>query len=117
MQAVVGGVLVHLELHPLLVGAHYFLSAIMIALSTLLVLNTRRESLSEVAHDQRPGQLHGHTTLVRGLAVATGVIAAVVLYLGTLVTGTGPHAGDQDSARLAFDSVAVSYTHLTLPTM
>lgn len=111
VQAVVGGVLVHLELHPLLVGAHYFLSAIMIALSTLLVLNTRREGLSRVAHDQRPGQLHGHTTLVRGLAVATGVIAAVVLYLGTLVTGTGPHAGDQDSARLAFDSVVIARAH------
>ena len=107
-----GGVLVHLELHPLLVGAHYFLSAIMIALSTLLVLNTRREGLSRVAHDQRPGQLHGHTTLVRGLAVATGVIAAVVLYLGTLVTGTGPHAGDEDSARLAFEPRLITFTHV-----
>ena len=111
VQAVVGGVLVHLDLHPLLVGVHYFLSAIMIALSTLLVLNTRREGLSRVAHDQRPGQLHGHTSLVRGLAVLTGVLAAVVLYMGTLVTGTGPHAGDQDSARLAFNSVVIARAH------
>ncbi|RLZ03876.1 cytochrome oxidase assembly protein [Kocuria tytonicola] len=111
VQAVVGGVLVHLDLHPLLVGMHYFLSAIMISLSTLLVLNTRREGLSVVAHDQRPGQLHGQEKLVRALAVVTGLISAVILYLGTLVTGTGPHAGDQDSARLAFDSVDIARAH------
>ncbi|RKQ36452.1 COX15/CtaA family protein [Kocuria tytonis] len=111
VQAVVGGVLVHLDLHPLLVGMHYFLSAIMISLSTLLVLNTRREGLSAVAHDQRPGQLHDRAGLVRTLAVVTGVLTAVILYLGTLVTGTGPHAGDQDSARLAFNSVDIARAH------
>lgn len=111
VQAVVGGILVHLDLNPLLVGMHYYLSALMICLSTLLVLNTRREGLSAVAHDQRTGQLHGHETLVRGLAVVTGLVSAVILYLGTLVTGTGPHAGDQDSARLAFDSVDIARAH------
>ncbi|MDO4919718.1 heme A synthase [Kocuria sp.] len=111
VQAVVGGILVHLDLHPLLVGMHYYLSAVMIALSTLLVLNSRREGLSAVAHDQRPGQLHGHEKLVRTLGVLTGVLSAVILYLGTLVTGTGPHAGDQDSARLALGSVEIARAH------
>ncbi|CAL8897956.1 COX15/CtaA family protein [Kocuria varians] len=111
LQAVVGGITVLVGLHPLMVGVHYLISAAMISLSTLLVLNTRRESLSAVALEQRPGQLHSSRTAVRVLAVLVGVLSSVILYLGTLVTGTGVHAGDDSSARLAFNSVDITRAH------
>ena len=111
LQAVVGGITVLVGLHPLMVGVHYLISAAMISLSTLLVLNTRREGLSAVAHDQRPGQLHSSRTAVLVLGILPGLLSAVILYVGTLVTGTGVHAGDDSSARLAFDSVAITRAH------
>ncbi len=111
LQAVIGGITVHADLHPLIVGLHYLISAVMISLATLLVLNTRRDGLSVVAYEQRPGQLHSSHSAVRVLGALTGVLTAVILYLGTLVTGTGPHAGDEDSARLAFDSVMIARAH------
>ncbi|MBA3251496.1 MAG: hypothetical protein H0T66_14590 [Geodermatophilaceae bacterium] len=38
-------------------------------------------------------------------------VVATVLVLGTLVTGTGPHAGDPDSPRMGFDLAVVSQLH------
>ena len=111
LQAVLGGITVHLQLHPLVVGVHYLLSAAMCTLATLLVLNTRRAGLPTVAEAQRPGRLAGRESLVRGLGIAVAVFSAVVIYMGTLVTGTGPHAGDDDSARLAFDSLGITRLH------
>lgn len=111
LQAVVGGITVHLQLYPLMVGVHYLLSATMCVLATLLVLNTRRAGLPTVAEAQRPGRLAGRENLVRVLGTAVAVFSAVVIYVGTLVTGTGPHAGDEDSARLAFDSMSITRLH------
>lgn len=111
LQAVLGGITVHVHLSPLVVGVHYLLSASMCALATLLVLRTRRAALPTVAYAQRPGQLAGRETLVRVLATVAAVLSAALVYVGTLVTGTGPHAGDEDSARLAFDSLEITRLH------
>ena len=49
---------------------------------------------------------------VRWLGRALGVMTAVVLVLGTLVTGSGPHSGDaQAPARFGFDPRAMSWLH------
>jgi cytochrome c oxidase assembly protein subunit 15 len=45
--------------------------------------------------------------LVRGI-VAT---ALLTLVLGTIVTGSGPHAGDPDTPRMGFDPATVSQLH------
>jgi cytochrome c oxidase assembly protein subunit 15 len=45
------------------------------------------------------------------LAWLTFVAAWVVLYLGTVVTGSGPHAGDEDAARNGLDPLQVSQLH------
>lgn len=112
VQALIGGITVLVQLHPLVVGAHYLVSATMIVLATLLVLDTRRAGLATVAYAQRPGQLPGREVPVRLLAAAVGVLSAIILYVGTLVTGTGPHAGDEDSARLAFEPRLITFTHV-----
>jgi cytochrome c oxidase assembly protein subunit 15 len=47
------------------------------------------------------------------VSLAWGVLAVgyVVLYLGTIVTGSGPHAGDADVARNGLDPVQWSQLH------
>jgi cytochrome c oxidase assembly protein subunit 15 len=53
--------------------------------------------------------------VVRGpalvLAWLTFASAWLVLYLGTVVTGSGPHAGDEDSVRNGLDPLQVSQLH------
>jgi cytochrome c oxidase assembly protein subunit 15 len=45
------------------------------------------------------------------LARLTFGVAWVVLYVGTVVTGSGPHAGDADSPRTGLNPAAVSQLH------
>ena len=111
LQAVVGGIVVHTGLNPWLVGVHYLLSSGMIALATVLVNRTRRASLPAVRDAERPGQADGQRRVLRLLMGAVGVLTALVLYLGTLVTGTGPHAGDDTSVRHTFDAYLITRAH------
>jgi cytochrome c oxidase assembly protein subunit 15 len=49
---------------------------------------------------------------IRGVAWAIVVIAVIVLLLGTVVTGSGPHSGDADEAvRFSLDPRLVSWLH------
>lgn len=113
IQALVGGITVRTGLNPWVVGIHFVISAIMIALAMVLVCRARRLSLPEVAHLERPGQVSGPAARsLRILAVAVGVLGFLVVYVGTLVTGTGPHAGDDgEVARHAFDPYWVTRFH------
>ena len=83
-QAVLGGIVVLTNLNPWLVAPHFLLSAVIIAIT--FVLWTRISGVQVVA---APTPV---LWLARGLAVVT----ALVLVAGTVVTGTGPHAGDPD---------------------
>jgi cytochrome c oxidase assembly protein subunit 15 len=49
--------------------------------------------------------------LPRSLAWANLAAGWVVLYLGTVVTGAGPHAGDTDSPRNGLTPATVSHLH------
>ncbi len=114
LQAVVGGVTVRTGLNPWVVGVHFVISAALIALAAVLVDRTRRVSLEHVAVAERAGQLVGpQRRLARTLAVVIGVTGALTIYLGTLVTGTGPHSGDAgEVARHAFDPYIVTRVHV-----
>jgi heme a synthase len=113
LQAVVGGVTVRTGLNPWVVGIHFVISAVLIALAAVLVDRTRRASLEHLAVAERAGQLDGpDRALARGLVVVIGVSGALAIYLGTLVTGTGPHSGDAgEVARHAFDPYVVTRVH------
>jgi cytochrome c oxidase assembly protein subunit 15 len=52
--------------------------------------------------------------LVERLAWVTCAAAAVVLALGTVVTGSGPHSGDEKAARTGFNPESVSQLHADL---
>jgi heme a synthase len=113
VQAVVGGITVRTGLNPWVVGIHFVISAVLIALAAVLVDRSRRVSLEHVAVGERAGQLDGlDAAVARGLAVVTGVGAALTIYLGTLVTGTGPHSGDAgEVARHTFNPYVITRFH------
>ncbi|MGB3258341.1 MAG: COX15/CtaA family protein [Ornithinimicrobium sp.] len=102
-QGVLGGVTVILGLDPTIVMAHFLISMLLIVASTLLLV-THRLSMPEGL-----GTVPG---IIRGLAAATVTVGAVVIVLGTIVTGSGPHSGDADEpARFDFDPQTVSWLH------
>ena len=103
VQAVVGGLTVLLDLHPGWVGAHFVLSMVLIAASrALLVRHAEGDAPPRPLVDAR-------THLFSRLLVPLG---AVVVVLGVVTTGAGPHSGDADVPyRLALDPAAVSRVH------
>ncbi len=102
-QAVLGGITVRFGLHPATVAAHFLVSAALVAIASHLYL-TRHEDDGPTTPSV-PG-------LVLTLARVTCVAAAVVLALGTVVTGSGPHSGDAETpARFGFDPRTISWLH------
>jgi heme a synthase len=106
-QALLGGVTVLTGLDPWTVAAHFLLSIVLIALATVLWLRSREPGVG------RPLLRRPLALLVAGTAAVTGV----VLVLGTLVTGSGPHSGDVDADdvptgdRMGFDVELISQVH------
>lgn len=102
-QAVLGGITVLTHLNPWTVAAHFLLSMLIIAVAFALWWRLRDEPA-----EPAPG----------GLKVAAWAIAALtaaVLMVGTVVTGSGPHAGDKGATnRIGFDPASVSQLHADL---
>ncbi len=103
-QAVIGGITVLTKLDPWIVGLHFVFSMAVIALCTVLV---RRVGWGQL----RRGSAR---RAVRVGAWAVAVVTAAVLTVGTVVTGSGPHAGDAGSARNGLAPAAVSQLHADL---
>ncbi|MFD2080038.1 COX15/CtaA family protein [Actinopolymorpha cephalotaxi] len=101
-QAVMGGITVLTHLNPWVVGAHFMVSPALVAVAVVLARRTREPGGPMVATVPRP---------VRGLAYGLFATAVAVLYLGTVVTGSGPHAGDLKARRNGLDPAAVSQVH------
>ncbi len=102
LQAVLGGITVLTHLNPWVVMLHFLASMLMVATATLLV--RRAGEGDEPAQSVTLPLLR---TLVYGLAA----LVAVVLVLGTVVTGSGPHAGDETAKRNGLDPVLVTQLH------
>lgn len=102
LQAVIGGVIVWLHLPPTLVGIHFVISAALVANGAALVSRVyapggaRRLAV-------RPAYAW--------LAYATSVAVAVTVLIGILLTGSGPHAGDDEAARNGLDPVLWQHIH------
>jgi cytochrome c oxidase assembly protein subunit 15 len=106
-QALLGGVTVLTGLNPWTVAAHFLVSAVLVALATTLWLRSREPGVGQPLL-RRPFVL-----LTWGIAATT----AVVLAVGTVVTGSGPHSGDVDEAdvptgdRIGIDPELISQVH------
>lgn len=103
LQALLGGVTVLLALNPAVVGLHLLLSMALVAASTVLLY--RYDESDAPARTLVVGSV---VTVSRALAV----VAAVVLAIGVVVTGSGPHGGDTEVAfRFAVDPVLIARLH------
>ena len=103
-QAVVGGLSVLFDLAPPWVMAHFLLSMLMIWAALVLVHR------ADPAWTPRPPAARRELVLLGRLLVAA---AGLVLFLGTVTTGTGPHAGDgtHHVKRLPFALERVTQLH------
>ncbi len=102
-QALLGGLTVLLGLHPATVAAHFLVSAALVSTASYLWF-ARREGGGPSLPLVPP--------LVGRLAWGTTAVGGLVLVLGTVVTGSGPHSGDADEpARFGFDARTVSWLH------
>jgi heme a synthase len=100
-QAVIGGITVRTHLSAITVAAHFLPSMLIVAVSTLLYLTVRD-----------PGQEPERGRELRGLTAGVAGLTAVILAMGTVVTGSGPHAGDAGArGRFAFNPRDVSWLH------
>ncbi len=98
-QAVIGGISVLTDLNPWVVSLHLVLSMLLVATSILLVFRIRGVASG------------GLVRAATGRVISMYVVLWVVVYLGTVVTGSGPHAGDADAPRNGLDPHVMSHVH------
>lgn len=100
-QAILGGITVLTNLHPIPVAGHFVLSIVLIAIAATLHFTATRPSVATAPE-------------VRRLAIALTTLSALIVVIGTVVTGSGPHAGDERARRFGFDPRTVSWIHADL---
>jgi cytochrome c oxidase assembly protein subunit 15 len=101
-QALLGGLVVILHVTPIAVAGHYLLSAVLVWNAVVL-----HHKASEPEGLRRPLATPQLLQRSRALVVAAGI----VLVSGTLVTGSGPHGGDEAADRLPFVVTSVARVH------
>lgn len=103
-QAILGGITVLTGLHPATVSAHFLLSMALIAGCVVLVVRASDAGDRPIAHLV--------PSAVRWLSYSLVAVSALVVVLGVLVTGSGPHSGDAKSEnRYPFDPRTISWLH------
>ncbi|MGW3322220.1 COX15/CtaA family protein [Streptomyces virginiae] len=118
LNAVVGGVTVWMRLSPYIVAAH-FLAATLLLTAAVYTWHTAYADAGDGAGDGAGEDGPSGAPLAPGLAVrirslsaALVAVTALLVVVGTLATGSGPHAGDSsDVARMPFDWTAVTVVH------
>jgi cytochrome c oxidase assembly protein subunit 15 len=103
-QALLGGITVLTELNPWVVALHFLLSMVLVGVATTLWLRSREPGVGQ------PLVNRAFQLLSAGVAAAT----AAVLVVGTVVTGSGPHAGDVHAKRTGLDPEQVAQLHADL---
>ncbi|MEW2147646.1 COX15/CtaA family protein [Streptomyces albidoflavus] len=105
-NAILGGIVVLVGLNPYTVAAHFLLSTALIALATVMWQRTREG-------DEPARPLVGKP--LRQLVQVMVGVTALLIAVGTVVTGAGPHAGDSsDVPRMPLDWEMVSRVHAVL---
>jgi cytochrome c oxidase assembly protein subunit 15 len=101
-QAVLGGISVLTDLNPWVVSLHLVVSLAIVSLAVLF--------LHRLDHPPGPAA----RGILPTLAWTTYAATWLVLYAGTVVTGSGPHAGDAKAPRNGLDPLQLSQLHADL---
>jgi cytochrome c oxidase assembly protein subunit 15 len=96
-QGILGGITVLTDLNPISVASHFILSIILIAGAHTLVTRSHSQRIDKPASSP--------------LLQVHMVLTFLVITVGTLVTGAGPHAGDSDAPRLQIKISTITTVH------
>lgn len=102
-QILIGGIVVLTGLNPYANMAHFLVSLVLIACSYILY----QRSAGELSAKWKRST---HRSLERLTAVYV-CMAIVAIVAGTVVTATGPHAGDENAVRFGFELQSVARIH------
>ncbi|MEU1894777.1 COX15/CtaA family protein [Streptomyces pristinaespiralis] len=102
-NAVIGGITVWAGLNPWSVAGHFLLANALLTVATVTWVRTQEGDGAPRPRVPRP---------VRRLSWAIVGVSAVLITLGTTVTGSGKHAGDSsDVPRMPWDWSAAAHVH------
>lgn len=100
-QGVLGGITVLTDLNPLAVASHLLLSILLISAATSLFTRRRHPEVRTNSTQMK----------ISRISLMHIVLAYIAIAIGTLVTGSGPHAGDVDAPRLDFHISSIARIH------
>lgn len=98
-QAILGGITVLTDLNPYTVAAHFLLSIVIIYFS---VLNRIIAEFPAIIYKSANQNILARLLLLVG---------SIVIFLGVITTGSGPHAGDEVAQRFSIDTQIVAWLH------
>lgn len=101
-QAVIGGLSVLTDLNPYVVGVHFLVSVVLVALSAAFLIRIYQEQQPQVP------SVPAWFATITWLCAA---FAALTIMVGVLTTGSGPHAGDADSPRNGLNPEILQHLH------
>lgn len=104
-QGIIGGITVLTNLNPWVVGLHFILSVALIAGAFALWRRVDEGDSTPVLLVPAP---------LRQLAWVTTAASFAVIAAGVVVTGSGPHSGDQGAKRNGLDPEQISQLHADL---
>jgi len=108
-QVILGAVVVLTGLNPWSNMAHFLVSLALVTTAVFLVENAGVTNVvgDFAVIDQTPPT----RPLTQKFADLILVLCGLAIILGTLVTGSGPHAGDENAIRLNFDLRSITRIH------
>ena len=99
LQAIVGGISVLTQLNPWVVGLHFVISSAMISIASLQLWRVYSPATTASTGPER---------LLSSILIFAGSVA---IFIGIIVTGSGPHAGDLKAPRNGLDSELWQHFH------
>lgn len=101
-QALLGGMVVWFHLNANLVGVHYFLSLVLVAVSAAYLV---------IMHQPAGARVLGVSKAFAACAHLTSAVMLLTVIFGILTTNAGPHSGDKNIVRTGFDASLLSHLH------
>ena len=108
-QVILGAVVVLTGLNPWSNMAHFLVSLALITTAVFLVEHAGARNVVDDVTSK--GQTISTGRITRRFADLILGLCGLAIVLGTLVTGAGPHAGDENAIRLAFDLRSITRIH------
>ena len=112
-QGILGGITVLTKLNPFTVASHLLLSMFLIAGAASLQYKVQPFEKIDLNFAGENGKKFGNR-VGNNFGKALATLAFITIFAGTIVTGSGPHAGDVKAPRFDFDLYLAAQIHSSL---